>query len=315
MKKLVFTFVAALAAAAGLAFALDNQCAIGNFYVNHPFSYMVTQPEGYGVNKIVYKDVEIGATFKNKRNMIFVRATPVSEEHKAEPFDEYVKMAGQSELAMGTKLKEIQPITTARNDVIYRTVWSSWHDDDVKRVPGYIHLQPQKIAVPKETTIYYLPVSKRVRYQGEFVKAISIAWTCQEDCDEVAKTAGKIALSYQSADKCETFFDFADSGKIFEEELGNDVIVELPSNPTTGYTWQFKDFDREAYQVKESGFTTPSEDSGSGAGGLQWWDIKFLKPGKYTLNLEYARSWEKGAPEKTFKLTFNILPKTAEPAK
>jgi predicted secreted protein len=69
---------------------------------------------------------------------------------------------------------------------------------------------------------------------------------------------------------------------------------ELSSNPTTGYSWYLsKEIPKNApIVVVKSGYQ--ADDTGLvGSGGTQWWDIKGIKKGSYTLILEYKRPWEK----------------------
>jgi predicted secreted protein len=70
------------------------------------------------------------------------------------------------------------------------------------------------------------------------------------------------------------------------------LIVELPENPTTGFTWSFKSEKGELIEPIENRFM--SGDSGNivGAGGIHRWVFRGLLEGESRLTFRYFRSWE-----------------------
>ena len=89
-------------------------------------------------------------------------------------------------------------------------------------------------------------------------------------------------------------------------KVGEMQRIELPSNPTTGYSWYptRKIEKNPIISLVKSGYEaddTPVRHSSKGAtagglagsGGTQYWEIKGKKVGNYTLTLQYKRPWEK----------------------
>jgi inhibitor of cysteine peptidase len=98
-----------------------------------------------------------------------------------------------------------------------------------------------------------------------------------------------------------------DSGKQATVTVGQVFVVELPSNPTTGFRWNYQqDGEPVVEQVGEPSYLLgPSPVGMMGGGGTETWTFRATKEGRETLRLEYARPWEKdAAPVQTivFKL-------------
>lgn len=276
-------------------------------YINIPFGYRVAIPEGYTVAPIVTNGVELGAVFTKGANRIFVRATPVDHANAAFPFDEYVKVAGLNEVSANSVLSDIEPLVTESADKGFRTVWTQQRDNTLHdKNTSSLFPKDGKKAAPVERTIYYMPISIRAQFSGEFVKAVSIVPMCSSgDCAEVDCDAQDIAVSYRPSGKFENFFDLHDNGKTFCAEIGQNIVIELPSNPTTGFNWQFDKLDKTAFEVVNSSFVYSASQL-SGAGGLEWWELKPLKPGRQKISLVYSRSWEKQAPANEMVIHFTV---------
>jgi inhibitor of cysteine peptidase len=88
---------------------------------------------------------------------------------------------------------------------------------------------------------------------------------------------------------------------------GQELIIQLDGNPTTGYTWETKDLDTKMFaQVGEVQFTS-SNPKLVGSGGTQTLTLKVLNAGTSTLTLIYHRPWEKNVqPLKTFTVTVTV---------
>ena len=75
--------------------------------------------------------------------------------------------------------------------------------------------------------------------------------------------------------------------------VGQKVLVELPSNPTTGYRWRVLGSPAPLLFVK-SDYATDGQSAGRmGAGGTQTLGFTAKSPGKVELRLGYARPWGK----------------------
>ncbi len=85
------------------------------------------------------------------------------------------------------------------------------------------------------------------------------------------------------------------NGQEVELKVGSKFFVRLEGNPTTGYNWQIKDYDKNIIeQVGEVDYVSESDKIGSG--GHYTYNFKALSPGTTKLELIYLREWEKDQP-------------------
>jgi inhibitor of cysteine peptidase len=101
-----------------------------------------------------------------------------------------------------------------------------------------------------------------------------------------------------------------DDGKTVTVTEGQNLVVKLQSNPTTGYKWKVVSTDRTFGYPADERFLRNTDAVGSG--GLQRfsWKTKgaLSMVGDHTVKMEYKRSWETNAsPAKTFSFTVKIL--------
>jgi inhibitor of cysteine peptidase len=98
----------------------------------------------------------------------------------------------------------------------------------------------------------------------------------------------------------------ADSGHPVALRIGQELILTLNSNPSTGYSWIRTDTEPPLLvtlgkPVYKSGGPLP------GASGVEFWKFRALKHGAQTLKLEYRRPWEKNTrPADTMVLHVTI---------
>ena len=93
-----------------------------------------------------------------------------------------------------------------------------------------------------------------------------------------------------------------DNGKLVELTVGNTLIIELPGNPTTGYTWEVGSVNVSV--LKQAGNTAKfkADTDLTGSPGKVTLRFKAVGPGKTTLKLIYRRPWEKDiAPIKAYQ--------------
>jgi len=98
----------------------------------------------------------------------------------------------------------------------------------------------------------------------------------------------------------------ADNGAQIELSPGQTLTITLPSNPTTGYSWQVTQIDLKT--LKQQGEAEYRQSPGSkdlvGAGGTETFHFEALQAGETTLQLAYHRPWENGVPPiQTFSVT------------
>lgn len=87
-----------------------------------------------------------------------------------------------------------------------------------------------------------------------------------------------------------------DAGGAVRVGIGQVLVVELESNPSTGYSWRAVEV--PGFLVQDGAAEFVSEGTGDvvGAGGMETWRFTAENAGTGTLRLEYARPWESDAP-------------------
>jgi inhibitor of cysteine peptidase len=87
----------------------------------------------------------------------------------------------------------------------------------------------------------------------------------------------------------------ADAGHLIALRIGRELVLNLESNPSTGYRWVQADTETPVLIV----FGKPAYKQGSplpGAGGVESWTFRAVERGAQTLKFEYRRPWEKNTP-------------------
>ncbi len=94
---------------------------------------------------------------------------------------------------------------------------------------------------------------------------------------------------------------------VITTRVGEVFQITLHSNPTTGYRWRLGEDGAEGMvKLIGSEFVAPDTQR-LGAGGLEVWTFRGVKPGKTILPFEYARPWEKGVePKKTVRYEVGV---------
>lgn len=101
--------------------------------------------------------------------------------------------------------------------------------------------------------------------------------------------------------------DETGNGETFDVPEGADVLVKLPSNPSTGYDWRVAATDRTFGYPESTDFEPSSEAIGSGGHTLMLWKTGgFVRAGyEHTVRLEYARASDDDVAD-TFEFTVAI---------
>ena len=101
--------------------------------------------------------------------------------------------------------------------------------------------------------------------------------------------------------------NFTTDGEGWSAEVtGDEMTLDLPSNPSTGYSWvvteKTKVFATDSNQfIAETG-----EEVLAGAGGITQFHIAALKEGVGTMTLQYKQDWEGGQVDGTYDLTLTV---------
>lgn len=97
----------------------------------------------------------------------------------------------------------------------------------------------------------------------------------------------------------------ADHGRQVRVRPGQEIILRLEGNPTTGFSWEVAEIDSATLvQHKEVEFAPQS--NLIGAPGTFTFRFKALQRGATTLRLVYRRPWEKAAPADTFSVHIEV---------
>ncbi len=102
-----------------------------------------------------------------------------------------------------------------------------------------------------------------------------------------------------------------DNGHELKVAVGHVLVVELPSNHTTGYSWGYRPAEAPVLEpVGEAAYMQDSSPFGMvGVGGTDIWRFRAVKVGRQALRLEYGRPWEKGSvPVKTVSYEVEVIP-------
>jgi inhibitor of cysteine peptidase len=99
----------------------------------------------------------------------------------------------------------------------------------------------------------------------------------------------------------------ADKGSQVEVRTGEEIVITLDSNPSTGFSWEAKDLDTTMFEQVGDPTYISSNPGLVGSGGTLTLTFKALKTGTATLTLIYHRPWETDvAPVDTFAVTVTV---------
>jgi predicted secreted protein len=99
---------------------------------------------------------------------------------------------------------------------------------------------------------------------------------------------------------------FSDPSIPIDVANGSRFSIELSSNATTGYGWNFiAPVDENTIRLVKANYRNP-DSALTGAGGTQVWVLEALQSDKTTIALEYKRSWETDPPSQTADFTVSI---------
>ncbi|NIS79051.1 MAG: hypothetical protein GTO14_02240 [Anaerolineales bacterium] len=92
-------------------------------------------------------------------------------------------------------------------------------------------------------------------------------------------------------------------GQEIQLDIGEVLVLELESNPTTGYVWEVDEIDEMLLRLQgEPAYKASSGREFVGAGGVEVFRFEALSSGVAVLELIYHRPWEEEKPIKTFSV-------------
>jgi inhibitor of cysteine peptidase len=96
-----------------------------------------------------------------------------------------------------------------------------------------------------------------------------------------------------------------DAGSAVALEVGGELTVTLPANPSTGYTWVVTAANPTLLtQIGEPEFSGDS--NLVGAGGTMTFRFEGTAVGQDSLQLDYLRPWEDAEPLETYLVTVTV---------
>ena len=99
---------------------------------------------------------------------------------------------------------------------------------------------------------------------------------------------------------------YGESTPTIAARVGEQIIIELASNPTTGYTWMPGGHPDPAVVTLMTSDFEPNPSSTFGTSGHHRWTYRVVGPGSTTIKFTYGRTWDRSPPEKTATFTLNV---------
>ena len=97
-----------------------------------------------------------------------------------------------------------------------------------------------------------------------------------------------------------------DNNRSIELPLGSRIKIDLPENPTTGYRWSLREFQRGPL-ICESDDYSPAQPASVGGGGIRHFAFLATGTGTATIELSNRREWEQEtAAEMDFTLSVTV---------
>ncbi len=105
---------------------------------------------------------------------------------------------------------------------------------------------------------------------------------------------------------CDEFGESNHRSGEFEVEVGDKIRVELCSNPTTGFQWDYETTIENVLKEEDHDFEEPKGDV-PGAAGIEVWTFEAVEKGTTEVQMEYSQPWEGGLnAEWTYTVTVTV---------
>ena len=105
---------------------------------------------------------------------------------------------------------------------------------------------------------------------------------------------------------------YNNNGQTLELSLGDSVNIELPENPTTGYSWAFfttPEPQNIITNITESYRQENTGDGMVGVGGVKTYSFRATHPGRVVITGYYYRPWDSMTENYVSKVVYNIVVK------
>jgi inhibitor of cysteine peptidase len=107
---------------------------------------------------------------------------------------------------------------------------------------------------------------------------------------------------YTSEVSCDEFYADGNRSDEFTVEVGDKIRVELCSNPSTGFEWDYEMTVEDVLNEEDYDFQDP-EGGAIGAAGTEMWTFEAIETGSTVVQMEYSQPWEGGMKA---EWTYNI---------
>lgn len=87
---------------------------------------------------------------------------------------------------------------------------------------------------------------------------------------------------------------------------GNELILDLDANPTTGYSWVITSVPEQFSSDYDNYIQDEAEEGMNGVGGTQEYHIIALNDGTGIMTLEYKQDWDGGESDGIYELKLKI---------
>ena len=105
---------------------------------------------------------------------------------------------------------------------------------------------------------------------------------------------------------CDEFGENNHRSGEFEVEVSDKIRVELCSNPTTGYQWDYEMTIENVLKEEDHDFEEPEGDD-DGAAGIEIWTFEAVATGTTEVQMEYSQPSEGGVKSKwTYNVTVTV---------
>ena len=105
---------------------------------------------------------------------------------------------------------------------------------------------------------------------------------------------------------CDQFANNNHRSVDFEVEVGDKIRIELCSNPTTGFEWEYEISSTTVLREEDHDFEPPDSDL-TGAAGVETWTFESTATGTSEIDMEYSQPWEGGEKSAwTYTITVTV---------
>lgn len=100
--------------------------------------------------------------------------------------------------------------------------------------------------------------------------------------------------------------DTIENVKTLNLNVGDEVKLEVTSNPSTGYDWFTSEPEDCSVKIVDKTNVRNQQEGIVGAPSKNVYTVKAGSKGECTIQFDYKRGWEKDAPSNTKQITFKV---------